>query len=171
MLATQRQLPVYGNLITSLKATDFQVSVRFDSAGRSNNELLRTVAAPTAPRNPRILSSGDEFPITIGWDTPLQPNGKITTYLIEIFKMGPNTTTSLSVAGSRNSYNISSLDTGNKHFFRVSALFGIHGFCKGAEKIFSPTVFCGHAETFTSEFKVWAKRKLWICGSTLQWIK
>ena len=57
--------------------------------------------------------------------------------------MGPNTTTILSVAGSRNSYNVSSLDIGNKHLFRVGALFGIHVFCKGVEKIFHLWSFAG----------------------------
>ncbi len=78
--------------------------------------------APTAPRNLRVLSEKSSLPVSIAWDRPAQPNGKITSYSIEVFKIGPNTTETYNAQGSNTVFNVTSLDVGNKYYFRVSRM-------------------------------------------------
>jgi len=77
--------------------------------------------APSAPLEPRVLSSDSPLPVRVAWKTPSQTNGKITAYVIELFKVGPNETTTFLSSGPRTAYNVSNIDMEYKYLFRVQA--------------------------------------------------
>lgn len=88
----------------------------------SDVDLFTTILAPSAPLEPRVVSSDATLPVTITWDPPTQPNGKITAYTIELLEMSRNTTTTITAAGSNTKFNVSTIDTAYKYLFRVGLL-------------------------------------------------
>eukprot|EP00794_Sanderia_malayensis_P008055 gene8055-8918_t len=91
--------------------------------GPFSKPIYRTTRedAPTAPINLRVLSRQSLLPVTITWTIPEHPNGKITRYSIEVFKVGPNSTVTYTSPGTKTVFNITKLDSGNKYLFRVRA--------------------------------------------------